>query len=102
MNLILFTALALAALAAAGFYVRHVRRMDATLDLARHYRQDHPAYLRQDDVPMIDLTRSMPSLQTSLSPIEAEATSFAGDALRALALTVLGIAAVYLLFGFSF
>ncbi len=96
MNLLLFTLftlLALSALAAAGFYVRHIQQMDTLLDLGRHYRQDHPAYLRQDDAPMIDLTPS------GLDPIEEEATSFAGDALRALVLTVLGIAAVYLAFG---
>lgn len=65
------------------------------------YRKDHPAYVRRDDVPMIDLTKRLPTRQDSLSPVEKEATTLADDVLGALVLTVLGLAALYLLFGCS-
>lgn len=64
------------------------------------YRQNHPAYLRRDDLPMIDLQRRLPTLQDSLSPVEKEATTLSEDIFYALALTALGAAITYLLFGF--
>lgn len=68
--------------------------MSHHLDIIRSrgisYRKDHPAYVRRNDVPMIDLTPA---------PIEKEATTLADDILGALVITVLGLAALYLTFG---
>lgn len=63
------------------------------------YRKDHPAYLRADDTPMIDLTRRLPSLKDSLSP-QPEPTTLMDDICGAAVLSVLGIIALYLIFGY--
>jgi len=73
--------------------------LDILRTRARRYRQNHPAYLRRDDIPMIDLQRSLPTLEDSLSPIEKEATTLSEDILYGLILTALGAAITFLLFG---
>lgn len=57
------------------------------------YRKDHPAYVRRNDVPMIDLTPS---------PIEQGGSTLADDILGALVITIVGLAALHLIFGLHF
>jgi hypothetical protein len=95
----LFLLLCLATAAGIALYALHIHHLESTMKTARHYRKDHPAYLRQDDIPMIDLTRTLPTLQDSLSPVEKKASSFAEDVFAALGLTGLGVGLTYLLFG---
>ena len=69
-----------------------MKHLDIIRSRGLSYRQDHPAYVRRDDVPMIDLTPS---------PIEKEVSTLADDILGALVITGLGLGGLYLLFGFT-
>lgn len=76
--------------------------LDIIRERGRAYRKDHPAYIRQNNLPMIDLTRNLPSLEERLTPTsrhEQQAPTLLHDALAAVALAGMVIAAVYLIFG---
>lgn len=76
--------------------------LDIIRERGRAYRKDHPAYIRQNKLPMIDLTRNLPSLEERLTPTsrhEQQAPTVLHDTLAALALAGMVIAAVYLIFG---
>jgi hypothetical protein len=61
-----------------------------------------PSRLRASDLPMIDLTRHLPTLESTLSPTHhPEPDSLFVTSLKALALGFCFLAGVYLAFGFQ-
>ena len=61
-----------------------------------------PSRLRSSDLPMIDLTRHLPTLESTLSPTpQHESDSLFVTIVKALILGTLALACIYLAFGFN-
>ena len=106
MNLLILLLLCAASAAAVWYYARHVSHLDDITRSARTYKKDHPAYLRPDNIPMIDLTRRLPSLKDSLSPGQklrtenSKSTATATeDVVASIVLAGMGAVGVFITFG---
>ena len=79
-----------------------MKHIDSIRERGFAYRKNHPAYIRQNNLPMIDLTRHLPTLEEKLTPTsrqEQQEPTLLHDTLSAIALAAMVIVAVYLIFG---